>query len=208
MVTAEKVDLFKELKAEYATPKTPALIRTSPGRYLTVVGKGGPAAPAFQEGIAAIYGVAYTIKFTNKKAGGQDFKIALLGGLWWVETGHGDVMTAPLSEFSWKLLVRVPGFVTEGDLTAAQDELKRKGKSTGAGNVKLETLDEGQCVQTLHVGPYDKEQPTIEAMMRFAAEEGLEAHGPHHEIYLSDPRRTKPERIKTILRHPVRPKKG
>jgi len=125
-----------------------------------------------------------------------------------VETGHGDVMTAPLSEFSWKLLVRVPGFVTEGDLTAAQDELKRKGKSAGAGKVGLETVDEGQCVQMLHVGPYDKEQPALDAMMRFAEEAGLEVHGPHHEIYLSDPRRTKPERIKTILRHPVRPKEG
>jgi hypothetical protein len=130
-----------------------------------------------------------------------------LEALWWLEKGQGDIMTAPLSKFSWKLLVRVPDFVSEGDLTAAQAELKRKGKSVGVEKVKLETIDEGQCIQMLHVGPYDKEQPTIEAMTRFAEQESLEVHGPHHEIYLSDPRRTAPEKIETILRHPVRPKK-
>jgi len=207
MTQAQKIDLFKEHKDEYATSKSPVLVKTKPARYLTVSGEGEPEGERFQNAVGAIYGVAYTLKFSTKKAGGPDFKVAPLEGLWWVEKGRGNLETAPMSAWSWKLLVRVPDFVADDDLALARKELERKGKGAGAGNVKLETFGEGECVQMLHVGPYDKEPPTLDAMKSFAEEQGMESNGHHHEIYLSDPRRTAPEKVRTILRQPVRRKK-
>jgi hypothetical protein len=191
-----KVDVFKEHKAEYATPKAPAFIQTTPGLYLTVEGQGAPEGQEFQGKIAAIYGVAYTIKFTKKKLTGQNFKIAPLEGLWWVDEDR--------SRWKWKLLVRVPDFLTERDLASAREELLHKGKGEDTPEVKLETIDEGECVQVLHLGPYENETPTIEALHAFAENKGIVIVGPHHEIYLSDPRRTAPERIKTIIRYAVK----
>jgi len=114
----------------------------------------------------------------------------------------------PRKEWKWKLLVRVPDFVSEQDLAGALADLHAKRKSGPIDEVHLETLHEGPGVQMLHVGPYADETRTLDQMEAFAEAQGLRFHGAHHEIYLSDPRRVAPERMKTILRHPVRAKEG
>ena len=108
----------------------------------------------------------------------------------------------------WKLLSRVPAFISDGQLDEARRTLREKGKEGDFDEARLETIDEGLCVQMLHVGPYEQEQQTVDLMLDFAAGEGLESHMWHHEIYLSDPRRVPPDRLRTILRQPCRALKG
>ncbi|HLJ67589.1 MAG TPA: GyrI-like domain-containing protein, partial [Chloroflexota bacterium] len=140
---------------------------------------------------------AYTIKLEGK-ARGHDFVVPKLEGLWWA-LGSADP-----GEWRWKLLLRVPGFVSHRDLSDAVRALEERGKGSDAAEVQLEDLDEGLCVQALHIGPYNRENETIDRMTAVAHENHLEFVGVHHEIYLSDPNRTPPERLRTILRHPVR----
>lgn len=204
MPAATKLDLYKVHAAEYAAPKRPAVVVTRPGRYLTIDGKGEPGGAEFREKVGALYAMAYTIKM-GKKRMGQDYKVAGLEGQWWVP-GHPcrAAMARPRREWRWKLLIRVPDFVRRPCLLGAARLLREKGKGAAVAAVKLETITEGRCVQQLHVGPYAAEGTTLDAMEAFAEEQGLTFTGRHHEIYLSDPGRTKPEKLRTILRHPVR----
>ena len=111
----------------------------------------------------------------------------------------------PKDQWRWRLLIRTPEFVAAKELAAAAAKLIAKGKPAEVNQVKLETIDEGRCVQMLHIGPYDREGDTVAGMGAFAGEHGLKFAGPHHEIYISDPRRVAPEKLKTILRLPVAP---
>ena len=155
--------------------------------------------------VGAMYGSAFTVKMTSKFAG-RDYKVNQLEGLWWVAgAGEGrNFLHVPRDQWCWTLLIRTPDFITSADLDAARAALLAKGKGPETQEVRLEPLAEGLCVQMLHVGPYQDESRTIEALEAFAAEQGLVFHGRHHEVYLSDPRRVPPERLRTILRHPVR----
>jgi hypothetical protein len=108
------------------------------------------------------------------------------------------------SRWRWKVLIRMPAFVTAADVQAARKHLRARGKGKAVAQVRLERLAEGRCVQMLHVGPYADEGPTMDAMLAFAKAKGLRFTGKHHEIYRSDPRRVKPAKLRTILRHPVR----
>ena len=156
--------------------------------------------PGFQEKVGTLYSVAYTLKMAKKFAG-KDYKVCNLEGLYWgssSETGSFD-----FNDCEWLLIIRVPDFIKEKDLQQTFTELRAKGKAGDFENVKLESLDEGSCVQMLHVGPYNQENRTIDQMLAFAENEGLTCRGKHHEIYLSDPRRVPPERLRTILRLPV-----
>ncbi len=202
MPATPKLDLYKVHKAEYVTPKQPVLIQIKRAEYLAFTGRGAPAGEAFQKAVGALYNVAYTLKMAKKFAG-QDYKVCNLEGLWWGEKEAGDFALQPPDTWNWKLLIRVPDFISAKDLKDTIAALKEKGKPPETADVKLETLDEGQCVQMLHVGPYSTERETISKMIARAAEKGLSCHGLHHEIYLSDPRRVAPERLRTILRLPV-----
>lgn len=205
MKQAEKIDLYKLHKADYETPKKPILLEIQPALYLAIDGLGEPGGEAFQAKIGALYSVAYTIKMTRKFEGKGDYTVCKLEGQWWAEGNHGgDFSRIPKEKWCWKLLIRTPDFIKPKDLKRATETLEKKGKDPEFKNVALETLGEGKCVQMLHVGPYEREGETIAVMMKFAEAQGLEPHGLHHEIYLSDPRRVPPERLKTILRHPVR----
>jgi hypothetical protein len=204
MATAQKLDLFKMHAAEYVAPRAPALVATKPGRYLTISGTGDPAGPAFAEKVAALYAAAFTIKMMKKERAGIDYKVAGLEGLWWAPGRGPEMMARPRDEWRWKLLIRVPGCVTARCVALASKALLAKGKGKDVRSVKLETITEGRCVQMLHVGPYAAEGTTVGRMQEFAASQGLRLAGKHHEIYLSDPRRVPPERLRTILRHPVR----
>ena len=202
MPAASKLDLYKVHKAEYVTAKKPVLIQTKPAKYLAITGQGAPAGKAFQEGVGALYNVAFTLKMAKKFAG-QDYKVCHLEGLWWGDKEGQDFAAQPPDTWNWKLIIRVPDFIVAKDLKETITTLKEKGKPPEVAKVKLETLDEGQCVQMLHVGPYMKEGETISQMIALAGQRGLSFHGRHHEIYLSDPRRVPPERLRTILRLPV-----
>ncbi len=126
-----------------------------------------------------------------------------LEGQWWSEP-EPNFAKLPQDQWLWKLLIRTPDFINEADLRQAVAVLLKRGKGEDVKRVRLESLTEGPCVQMLHVGPYDKEPETIAVMKAFAEGKHFEFSGKHHEIYLSDPRRVPPERLKTILRVPVR----
>jgi len=199
--TIAKLDLYQINKAEYATPRKPVLLRIAKATYLGIAGQGTPGGEAFQQAIGALYSVAFTIKMASKFAG-RDYGVSKLEGLWWVDAGH-TFMTAPKDQWSWRLLIRTPDFIGQREMEAAGKQLAEKGKGPLFKQVELTTLNEDQCVQMLHTGYYDREPETIAQMEAFAAGQGYKFDGLHHEIYLSDPRRVAPEKLRTILRIPV-----
>jgi hypothetical protein len=188
-------------RPDLAASPEPALVRVAPARALAVDGKGEPGGEAFHRALEALYGAAWTVKMKIRKPAGKAAAIGPLEGLWWgLEPGHPP---AERRDWRWKLLLRVDPPVGARELAAARRALEARGR--GAGEVRVEVLREGACVQAMHVGPYRDEPATIERMEAFARERNLAFAGAHHEIYLSDPRRTAPSRLRTILRHPVRP---
>jgi len=192
-----------EQTPEYTATEKPALIEVGIASYLTITGQGAPGSEAFRRKIGAIYAVAYTVK-TKSALAGRDYAVCPLEGLWWGLGGKSDVTDAAPESLNWKLLIRVPDSLAEQDIKDAVAQMTAKGDESSVGEVVLEKLHEGRCVQALHIGPYDKEAETIEAMLAFAKEQGLTPHGAHHEIYLSDPSRSAPEKLQTILRLPVK----
>lgn len=202
---ATKLDLYKLHKEEYVTPASPTLVKIKAARYLAVPGQGAPGGEVFSACVGALYAVAYTIKM-DKKAGGNDYKVSGLEGQWWGTRGNPDFLSDPRETWCWKLLIRVPDFVSKQDVQAAAAAVKAKRKSEEADTVQLEKITEGLCLQMLHVGPYDTEMNTMARMRACAREQGLEFRGLHHELYLSDPHRVAPEKVKTIIRLPVRRK--
>jgi hypothetical protein len=207
MTAQEKIDLFKSNKEEYASPKKPILVKVKKAAYLAVDGCGGPDSDDFQIAIGALYGMAYTVKMTRKFSGRRDYVVCKLETLYWSDGGAEGVgfNELPPENRRWKLMIRTPDFVIEKELKEARAALMAKGKGEAVDQVRLESLTEGRCVQMLHVGPYDQEGETLAVMRAFAEEKGRVFHGLHHDIYLSDPRRVPPDRLKTILRRPVKP---
>lgn len=202
MKTAEKVDLYREHAKEYAASRKPALVRVGLATYLSINGQGAPGGDAFSKAIGALYGVAFTVKMTRKFAGKHDYVVSKLEGLW-PDFSSGEI-PPDKNQWNWQMLIRTPKFVTKKEITKAVEVLLKRGKGIEVQRVQLESLEEGLCVQALHVGPYDKECETITVMKSFAESEGLNLHGAHHEIYLSDPRRVAPAKLKTILRLPAK----
>ena len=198
-----KLDLYRAHSAEYRATRAPALVHIKSAAYLAIEGRGAPGGKAFTEAIQALYGMAFTIKMARKKSG-RDYAVCKLEGLWWSSRKSGDFLPEPRDQWNWKLLIRTPDFIRERDRTDALTVLAARGKTAPVKQVRLETLDEGPCVQMLHVGPYERESETIAVMKEFARASALVFTGRHHEVYLSDPRRVAPARLRTILRHPVR----
>lgn len=185
--------------------REPQVVRSGPSKVLAVTSKGDPESKEFQDAISALFALAWTIKMTRKQHGsGGDFKVPALEAIWWAGRSGKDFAKIPRSQWHWKLFMRMPGSLTAVEVQDAKRALAAKGHAS-AKKVKKEVLDEGLCVEMLHVGPYATEGRTIERMEEFAREHGLSFRGRHHEIYLSDPRRTAPERLRTGLLHPVRP---
>jgi len=199
-----KIDIFKLHKAEYKAGKKPTQVATTSGLYLSIEGKGAPGSEPFQTAIAALYGMAYTVKMGRKADGKGDYTIGKLEAHYWVTDG-ADLATTAMENWSWQLLIRTPevvdGFpITDADLETARARLRAKKKDEGADLVSLVSLEGGSGVQMLHVGPYETEHETLALMLEYCAAENLKPCGRHHEIYLSDPRRVAPENLKTILR--------
>lgn len=194
------IDLVAQNKAEYVQPEKPVLIDIGEARYLTLEGKGAPETGEFQRKVGAMFGVAWGMKMKHQFAG-RNYVVAPLEGQWWSAADPHSFVAAPRETWEWKLLMRVPAFVTEEDLKAAS-----KGQSDGAKAIRIEVIKEGRCLQLLHKGPYSEEPKTIAVMTSFAKEKDLVPNGHHHEIYLTDPNRTPPEDMRTILRQPVKGK--
>jgi len=200
-----KLDLRKELRRFYTAKTKPELIDVPEGRFLGIIGKGDPNGPEYQEAMQALYGLSYTLKF-SQKVEGRDYTVMHLEGLWWVDGGVFDVSDpAPRETWRWKSMIRQPDFIT-GEMVEEARPKVRERSGPKADEVKLESFHEGLCAQVMHVGPYSEEGPTVQLLHGFIDEGGYRPRGDHHEIYLGDPRRTKPENLKTILRQPVEKK--
>lgn len=193
--------MSKDLKGVYKA-KNPELIDVPAGKFLAIDGKGDPNGDEYQEAMQGLYGAAYTLKF-HYKAQGLDFKVMALEGLWWIEDGVFDMnKPAPRGQWRWTSMIRVPDFVMQDAFDEVLTELVEK-RGEKVREVRLVEFDEGLSAQIMHIGPYSEEAPTIDKLHSWVTEQGYRLRGKHHEIYMSDPRRTKPERLKTIIRHPV-----
>jgi hypothetical protein len=203
---AEKVDLWTEHKRLFS-PKAgqPELVRVPPLTYLMVDGAGDPnTSEDFRAAIGALYSLAYTLKFSLKKSRGLDFRVMPLDGRFHAEDPR-VFLEGRKQEWQWTLMLALPSQVTAADIKAARAQAQaRPNASPALPRVRREVLREGLCAQVLHLGPYAAEKPTIEALHAFIAERGLVFAGSHHEIYVSDPNRTAPARLKTIVRQPVK----
>lgn len=201
----EKLDLKKELKQYYkASAKNIDVVDIPSFNYLTIEGKGNPnESSEFEEAIGALYAVAYTIKFGAKKnVGMTDFVVMPLEGLWWTPD-MADFSLDRKDLWHWKLMILLPEFISK-DFFAEQQEaaFKKKGLDK-IRELKFEEYTEGLSMQKLYIGPYSEEHETIKIMHEFARNSGYKLRGKHHEIYLGDPRKTAPEKLKTILRQPI-----
>lgn len=196
-----KLDLKKAYKHCYAATETPEMMELPAMSYLTIGGQGEPGGEAFRQATECLFPMAYCIKKMCKLRG-MDFSVPPLEGLWWV-TGDKPAAETPRSEWHWKLLIRMPDFVNHTMSETARQEIRKKKRDPLIELVLLESLTEGQCAQVMHIGSYANEQPTIDKLHAFIRDNGRIPQGPHHEIYLSDPRKTPADALKTILRQPV-----
>ncbi len=197
-----KLDLTKEYKPYYKAARKPEIVEFTEANYLSIEGKGEPAGKLFVSKVEALYPLAYGIKKICKEDG-RDFGVPKLEGLWWVE-GNSPALEVPRTLWCWKLLIRMPEFVTEEMMTAVQPEVAAKKKNELINEITFTRFAEGKCIQIMHVGPYSTEPETIDLLMKFMADTNHVVNGLHHEIYLSDPRKTESAKMKTIIRYPVK----
>lgn len=208
-------DYKKEYKALYLPKDMPSIVEVPSMQYAAVRGHGDPNEPDGEYGraVAVLYGISYTIKMSYKGSrkvdGFFEYVVPPLEGFWWMEGGAPGVDYRNKSGFNWISIIRVPEFVTEEVFAWAKEEAQRK-KGIDTSLAELITVSEGLCVQCLHIGSYNEEPATVAKMDHYRMEQGYENdisdRRRHHEIYLSDPRKVSPERMKTVIRHPVRPK--
>jgi len=205
-VREEDSDMAQPAGAEkvlYSAKTDPEIVEVPDAWCLTLEGAGAPEGPAFQQAVEALYGLAYTLKF-QLKAEGKDFKVPPLEGLWWVERPEEFART-PREQWQWQLLIRMPGGLAEEQVAAVRIQAAEKKQNPRIRDVRFERFAEGTAAQVLHVGPFSEEGPAIARLHAFIVERGYRLRGRHHEVYLSDFRRTAPEKLKTILRQPVEP---
>ena len=195
----ESIDLKKRYKELYKAKETPSQVVAPDCAFLSINGMGRPGGEAYQEAIHKLYAIAYTMKFTLKGAGILDFKIPNLECLW---LSHPDEV--PLDKWKWRLLIRIPDDITETHLQESRALLLEK-KDITASDLKLIRWEEGPAVQILHIGPYDEVARSYRAIAEFAGTNGLQPGAIGHEVYISDPQRTSPDKLKTIVRMPVKP---
>lgn len=207
-------DFKKEYREFYLPKNKPALVLVPRANYIAVRGAGDPNEEdgAYQQAISVLYSVAYTLKMSHKTdhriEGFFEYVVPPLEGFWWQE-GAEKLDLADKSAFHWISVIRLPDFVTKEDFAWAVETAARK-KQLDCSGAEFLTLEEGLCVQMMHLGPFDREAESVAAMDAFLASNGYETDFSntrlHHEIYLSDARKVPPEKWKTVLRHPVRQK--
>jgi hypothetical protein len=202
------MDLLKELKQLYQpSPKEPVIVDVPAFNFLMLDGQGDPnTSQLYQEVVSALYSLSYTIKFAIKKAQAVDFKVMPLEGLWWVEgkqNDQADFLKLEKDAWFWTMMILQPPLVTRDWVETARETAMKKAASSQIGQIRFEPYHEGLSVQVMHLGPYSTEAPNIARMHEFALTQGYQLRGKHHEIYLGDPRRTAPEKLRTVLRQPV-----
>ncbi len=201
----EKTDFKKELKHLYKpSSKAFAVVDVPPMQFLMIDGHGDPnTAQEYQDAIEALYPVAYKLKFMSKKELERDYVVPPLEGLWWAE--DMDTFTRrEKSAWDWTMMIMQPEWITQEMFEAAVKQVEEKALPA-LSKMRLETYHEGLAVQIMHIGSYDDEGPTLHRLhYEFIPENGFEMSGKHHEIYLSDFRKVAPEKLKTVLRQPVR----
>jgi hypothetical protein len=203
---ATTIDLRRELSALYSATREPAFVDVPELSFLMIDGHGDPnTAPAYAEAVQALYSVAYTIRFALKRRPDPvDAPVMPLEGLWWTPD-MATFSTEDKSAWDWTMMIVVPRQVTGEVVEETRAAAARKHPLAALDRVRLERFAEGRCAQVLHVGPYSAEGPTIAGLHAFIAANGCTLSGKHHEIYLGDPRRAAPERLRTIVRQPVGP---
>lgn len=201
----EKIDFKKTLDSYRARQNEFRIVDVPEMQYLMIDGHGDPnTSPAFGEAIETLYPVAYKLKFSSKRDLGRDYVVPPLEGLWWADDMDSFTVARDKSRWHWTLMLMVPDWIGEAMFSAALDEVRDRAAPARLDDVRLESLVEGLCVQTLHVGSFDDEAPVLARMHdEFIPGRGLRMTGKHHEIYLSDFRKVAPEKRRTILRQPV-----
>ena len=204
-------DFKKEFKEFYLPAATPTLVTVPVMSFLAVRGKGNPneESGAYKQALEQLYGIAYTLKMSYKSdyriEGFFEYVVPPLEGLWWAENGELDY--AHKEGFCFISMIRLPDFITEKDVQWAISEATRK-KKMDFSQVEFLRYDEGLCVQCMHIGSYDDEPATIKSMVEYAQSQGyqiaIDDVRRHHEIYLSDPRKTSADKLKTVIRYPIR----
>jgi hypothetical protein len=205
-------DFKKEYKEFYMPPKKPSIVTVPKMNYIAVRGQGdpNPEESEYKQAIGLLYGIAFTIKMSkmgsHKIDGYFDYVVPPLEGFWWQE-GVIGVDYSRKDDFNWISVIRLPDFVTREDFEWAVEEATKK-KKTDFSKVEFFTYDEGLCVQCMRIGPYDDEPATVELMHKYMEEQGYDLditdERMHHEIYLSDARKVAPEKLKTVIRHPIK----
>lgn len=201
-----KIDFKTEYRSLYSAPqKDFVLVEVPPLSYLMFDGRGDPnTAPEYQHAIEALYSLSYTLKFMSRRAFGRDYVVGPLEGLWWADDMTSFIRRDKAS-WAWTMMILQPDWITVAHVAAARAEVLMKKGLPGIEKARLEMLAEGLCAQVLHVGSYDNEGPTLARLHSvWLPAQGLVATGRHHEIYLSDPRKIEPAKLKTLLRQPVR----
>lgn len=202
---AEKIDFKRVWKHLYNPPKTvPVVVDVPSLNFLMIDGQGDPnTSPLYQQSVSALYTLAYALKFAVKKQQGIDFAVMPLEGLWWVE----DMRTFSVErkhEWLWTMMIVQPEYVSSELVESIRRETEAKKNMPLLEKLRFESYHEGLSVQIMHIGAYADEAPNIKRMHSFAIDQGYQLSGKHHEIYLGDPQRTDPKRLKTVLRQPIR----
>jgi hypothetical protein len=200
-----KVDFKKTLKHLYRPSTKEFVVVDVPAmQFLMVDGHGDPnTAQEYQEALEALYAVAYKLKFTSKREKGLDYVVPPLEGLWWVEDMR-DFSVEDKGAWDWTMMIMQPEWVSQEMFERVLPQVKKAKDPPALEKLRLETYHEGLAVQVMHIGPYDAEGPTIARMHAFAEGQGYALAGKHHEVYVSDVRKVAAERLRTVLRQPVK----
>ena len=204
-----KIDLKTRYRELYGpSTKECSIIDVPELSFLMIDGAGDPnTADTYREALEALYAMSYTLKFLSKNDLDLDYVVMALEGLWWAD----DMDSFPSghkSAWKWTAMIMQPDHITDAHVARAREEVRRKKDPAALDLMRFEPFTEGLSVQIMYLGPYAEEGPTIARLHEFAADSGYELRGKHHEIYLGDPRRTAPERLRTVIRQPVKAKSG
>lgn len=202
-----KVDFKKELKHLYRpSAKDFQLVDVPAMNFLMIDGHGDPNTDqSYSDAVEALFGVAYKLKFASKKETGRDYVVPPLEGLWWAEDMDTFTISRDKSAWDWTMMIMTPDWITQPMFAEAVEVVRKSNALPALEKIRLEPYHEGLSVQILHIGSFDDEGPTIAKLhQEYMPQNGLQENGKHHEIYLSDPRRVAPEKLKTILRQPVK----
>lgn len=203
---ADKIDFKRTLDGYRAESGVFRVIDLPEQQYLMIDGHGDPnTSPAYPDALAALYPVAYRLKFTSKRDFGRDYVVPPLEGLWWAEDLSSFTAARDKSKWDWTMMILTPDWIDQALFQAATEQVAAKSAPSRLNEVRLEPLAEGRCVQTLHLGSFDDEAAILaELHHEFLPGHGYQPTGTHHEVYFSDPRKVAPERLRTLLRQPIR----